>query len=164
MTSTLAPDDIYLGRAWKPYTGAVPQQVVRNTNLPAQVNAADPYLGISGATWTAGRYGEYDNTGYGANPANPDRPQLTDAQAAGYTAQTYLAGRDGWDPVAPPGGRTVAGLAQEQSSRTGDTRPITQPTPHPGRLAAFAASRLHHWAASPRARRTRCAARTAACG
>jgi pectin methylesterase-like acyl-CoA thioesterase/polygalacturonase len=128
VTSTLAPNDIYLGRAWEPYTGAVPQLVVRDTNLPAQVNAADPYLGISSATWTAGRYGEYDNTGYGANPANPDRPQLTDAQATGDTAQTYLAGGDGWDPVAPATGGTVASRAQEESSRTGDTRSVTQPT------------------------------------
>ena len=127
VTSTLAPNDIYLGRAWEPYTGAVPQLVIRNTSLPAQVNAADPYLGISGATWTAGRYGEYDNTGYGASPANPDRPQLTDAQATGYTAQTYLAGSDGWDPVVPGTGGTVASLAQEQSSRTGDTRRVSQP-------------------------------------
>jgi pectin methylesterase-like acyl-CoA thioesterase len=129
VTSTLAPNDIYLGRAWEPYAGAVPQLVIRNTNLPAQVNAADPYLGISGATWTAGRYGEYDNTGYGASPANPDRPQLTDAQATGFTAQAYLAGRDGWDPVASGTGGTVASAAQEQSSRTGDTRRITQPRP-----------------------------------
>lgn len=128
VTSTLAPNDIYLGRAWEPYTGAVPQLLVRNTNLPAQVNATDPYLGISGATWTAGRYGEYDNTGYGANPANPDRPQLTGAQATGSTAQAYLAGGDGWDPVAPATGATVASVAQQQSSRTGDTRHITQPT------------------------------------
>lgn len=67
----MAPNDIYLGRAWEPYTGAVPQLVVRDTNLPAQVNAAGPDLGISGATWTAGRYGEYGNTGYGASPAYP---------------------------------------------------------------------------------------------
>ena len=129
VTSTLAPNDIYLGRAWEPYTGAVPQLVIRNTNLPAQVNATDPYLGISGATWTAGRYGEYDNTGYGANPANPDRPQLTDAQATGYTAQSYLAGSDGWDPVGPAAGRTVASIAQQQSSAIGDTRHVSQPTP-----------------------------------
>jgi pectin methylesterase-like acyl-CoA thioesterase len=99
VTSTLGSNDVYLGRAWVPYTGAVPQLVIRNTSLPAQVNATDPYLGISGATWTAGRYGEYDNTGSGANPGNSNRPQLSAAQAASYTAQAYLAGADGWDPV-----------------------------------------------------------------
>jgi pectin methylesterase-like acyl-CoA thioesterase len=128
VTSTLAPNDIYLGRAWVPFTGAVPQLVIRNTNLPAQLNAADPYLGISGATWTAGRYGEYDNTGYGANPANTSRPQLTDAQAPSYTAQAYLAGSDGWDPVPPDTGSTVAAEALRQSSAIGDTRQVTKPS------------------------------------
>jgi pectin methylesterase-like acyl-CoA thioesterase len=128
VTSTLAPNDIYLGRAWVPFTGAVPQLVIRDTNLPAQINATDPYLGISGATFTPGRYGEYDNTGYGANPGNASRPQLTDAQAAFYTAQTYLAGSDGWDPVAPPTGKTVASVALRQSSAIGDTRQVARPS------------------------------------
>ncbi|HLH58132.1 MAG TPA: pectinesterase family protein [Streptosporangiaceae bacterium] len=132
VTSTLAPDDVYLGRAWVPYTGAVPQLTVRDTNLPPQVNATDPYLGISGATWTAGRYGEYANTGYGANPDSPSRPQLTAAAAAAGTAQAALAGSDGWDPVAPgPAGPdapgTVAQQALRQSSATGDTRRVTRP-------------------------------------
>jgi pectin methylesterase-like acyl-CoA thioesterase len=100
VTTTLAANQIYLGRAWVPYTGAVPQLVIRTTSLPSQVNTSNPYLGISGATWTAGRYFEYDNTGSGANPNKATRPQLTTAQAASYTAPTYLAGSDGWDPVA----------------------------------------------------------------
>jgi pectin methylesterase-like acyl-CoA thioesterase len=128
VTSTLAPNDIYLGRAWVPFAGAVPALVVRDTNLPPQVNATNPYLGISGATWTPGRYGEYGNTGYGANVGNSSRPQLTAAQAASDTAQAYLAGADGWDPVAPPGGRTVAGQARRQASAIGDTRQVTRPS------------------------------------
>jgi pectin methylesterase-like acyl-CoA thioesterase len=100
VTSTLAPGSVYLGRAWEPYSGAAPQLTFSETNLPAQVNATDPYLGISGATWTAGRYGEYDDTGYGANAASPERPQLTAAVAG--TPASHLAGSDGWDPVAPP--------------------------------------------------------------
>jgi pectin methylesterase-like acyl-CoA thioesterase len=100
VTTTLAANQLYLGRAWVPYTGAVPQLVIRATSLPSQVNTTNPYLGISGATWTAGRYFEYDNTGSGANPNKATRPQLASAQAASYTAQTYLAGSDGWDPVA----------------------------------------------------------------
>jgi hypothetical protein len=83
-----------------PYSGAVPQLVIRNTSLPWQVNTTNPYLGISGATWTAGRYFEYANTGPGANPGSSHRPQLTRAQASAYTARSYLAGADGWDPVA----------------------------------------------------------------
>jgi pectin methylesterase-like acyl-CoA thioesterase len=100
VTTTLAANQLYLGRAWVPYSGAVPQLVIRGTALPAQVNTTNPYLGISGATWTSGRYGEYQNTGSGANTGNSHRPQLTATQAASYTAQAYLAGSDGWDPVA----------------------------------------------------------------
>ena len=118
VTSTLAPNGIYLGRAWVPFSGAVPQLTIRDTNLPAQVNAGNPYLGISGATWTQGRSWEYDNTGYGANPANPARPQLTAAEAASYTAQTYLAGSDGWNPVVPQAGATVASQARQRDLRS----------------------------------------------
>jgi pectin methylesterase-like acyl-CoA thioesterase len=125
VTSTLAPDDIYLGRAWVPYTGAVPQLTYSETNLPAQMNVTDPYLGISGATWTAGRYGEYDDTGVGADPTNPNRPQLTAAEAG--TPASALAGSDGWDPVAPPTADTVATQALRESNGLGDTRRITQP-------------------------------------
>ena len=125
VTSTLAPNDIYLGRAWVPYTGAVPQLTFSDTNLPPQMNATDPYLGISGATWTPGRYGEYDDTGYGADPSNPDRPQLTAAQVG--TPQSHLAGEDGWDPAAPPTDNTVAAQALRTANATGDTSRITQP-------------------------------------
>ena len=133
VTSTLAPNDVYLGRAWVPYTGAVPQLVISTTNLPAQMNATDPYLGISGATFTAGRYGEYDNTGFGANPSNANRPQLTDAQAPSYTAQAYLAGADGWDPVAPPPARPRP--APPSCSPRPSATPGTSPSP-PCRLPA----------------------------
>ena len=126
VTSTLAPNTVYLGRAWAPFSGTASQLVVRNTNLPAQMFASDPYLGISGAAWTPGRYYEYDNTGYGAT-VNADRPQLTAAQAPSYTAQTYLAGSDGWDPVAPASGGTTASLALARSAQLGDTRDITAP-------------------------------------
>ncbi len=99
VTTTLGANLLYLGRAWEPYSGAAPQLVIRTTSLPSQVNTTNPYLGISSATWTKGRYFEYANTGSGANPNNANRPQLTASQAASYTAQTYLAGSDGWDPV-----------------------------------------------------------------
>lgn len=101
VSSTLGSNTVYLGRAWEPFSGTAPQLVVRDTNLPAQVNTTNPYLGISSATWTAGRYYEYDNTGAGANAKESTRPQLTSAQAANYTAYKYLAGSDGWDPVVP---------------------------------------------------------------
>ena len=128
VSSTLASNTVYLGRAWEPFTGAEPQLVVRDTSLPAQVNTTDPYLGISGATWTAGRYYEYDNTGSGANASNSTRPQLTAAQATSYTAYTYLAGTDGWDPVVSGAATTVADSAARTNARLGDTRDLAEPT------------------------------------
>jgi pectinesterase len=114
VTSSLASNTVYLGRAWKPYTDSSPQLVVRNTNLPAQVNSTNPYLGISGATWTAGRYYEYENTGYGANASESTRPQLTSSNEGTYTATKYLAGSDGWNPVVSGSATavTAAGVAQ----------------------------------------------------
>ena len=53
---------------------------------------------MSGNSWQNARFFEYRNTGAGAT-ANADRPQLTDAQAAIYTSQRYLAGADGWNPT-----------------------------------------------------------------
>jgi pectin methylesterase-like acyl-CoA thioesterase len=98
VTSSFAAGRLYLARAWKPFTSAAPQMVVRETSLPAAINTANPWTGISGATWTAGRYGEYANTGSGAT-VNSARPQLTAGSAASYTAAAYLAGGDGWNPV-----------------------------------------------------------------
>lgn len=46
----------------------------------------------------AARFREYHNTGKGAG-VGPNAPKLTDAEAADYTAQKYLAGTDGWNPV-----------------------------------------------------------------
>lgn len=98
VVSSLANGTVGLGRAWVPYSGAVPQEVVRGTVLPAAINTSAPWSGISGSGWTSGRYGEYGNTGPGAT-VNANRPQLSAAAAAQYTAQKYLAGSDGWNPV-----------------------------------------------------------------
>ncbi|MFI0898148.1 pectinesterase family protein [Streptomyces sp. NPDC020983] len=98
VTSTFAAGRLYLGRAWKPSAGMDPQMVVRETTLPAAIRTDGPWTGISGATWTQGRYGEYANTGPGAT-VNSARPQLSAANAASFTAAAYLAGGDNWDPV-----------------------------------------------------------------
>lgn len=100
VASTLAAGTVDLGRAWEPYSNVVPQEVVRNTVLPAAIVGAKPWVGISSATWTSGRYFEYQNSGAGA-VVSSNRPQLTSSAAAGYTAAAYLAGSDGWNPVAP---------------------------------------------------------------
>jgi pectin methylesterase-like acyl-CoA thioesterase len=100
VASTLAANTVYLGRAWVPSSGMVPQAVIRNTVLPAAILSSAPWTGISGATWTSGRYYEYANTGSGAT-VNSNRPQLSSSAAANYTAAKYLAGSDAWNPVAP---------------------------------------------------------------
>ncbi|MER7921847.1 pectinesterase family protein [Streptomyces sp. NPDC096057] len=98
VTSSAAADTYYLGRPWHPTADAVGQLVVRETSLPAAVKVAGPWTDMSGYSWKNARFFEYRNTGAGA-AVNSNRPQLTDSQAASYTARTYLAGTDGWNPV-----------------------------------------------------------------
>lgn len=97
VSSTAADSTFYLGRPWHAYTGASPQIVIRDTSLPAQIKSA-PWTTMDGYSFTAGRYYEYDNSGPGSGTGS-GRPQLTTAQAASYTPQTYLAGSDGWNPL-----------------------------------------------------------------
>jgi pectin methylesterase-like acyl-CoA thioesterase/polygalacturonase len=115
VNTTLANNNLFLGRAWRPNSDADPQVLFRDTVLPQAINTAGPWLGISGATWSPGRYGESGDTGpgAGASPASTVRPVLPDA-----TPQQYLAGTDGWDPVAPPTAPRPA---------IGDRRIVTEP-------------------------------------
>lgn len=95
-----APDQsFYLGRPWHPGGDptALGQVVLRDSWLPAAIKSA-PWTDMSGFSWREARFSEFNNSGPGAAPG-PDRPQLTPAQAAEYTPQTYLAGGDGWDPT-----------------------------------------------------------------
>ncbi|MFF5084246.1 pectinesterase family protein [Actinoplanes sp. NPDC000266] len=83
-----------LGRPWRPNA----QVLYRESNLSATIKTAQPWTDMSGNTWQNARFLEYRNTGSGAT-VNSNRPQLSDAQAANYTPQKYLAGSDGWNPV-----------------------------------------------------------------
>ncbi|GAB3806311.1 pectinesterase family protein [Micromonospora zhanjiangensis] len=83
-----------LGRPW----GQDAQVLYRESSLSATIKTAQPWTDMSGATWQNARFREYRNTGAGAT-VNGNRPQLTDAQAANYTPQKYLAGTDGWNPI-----------------------------------------------------------------
>ncbi|MET9619133.1 pectinesterase family protein, partial [Kitasatospora indigofera] len=83
-----------LGRPWRQDA----QVVYRESSLSNTVATAQPWTNMSTSTWQKARYFEYRNTGAGAG-VNSNRPQLTDAQAAAYTPQKYLAGSDGWNPV-----------------------------------------------------------------
>lgn len=84
----------WLGRPWEPFTGTNPQVLFRNTSLPGAISGT-PWTDMGSATWQSARFDQYGDSGSAA----ADGPQLTSSQAASYTAQKYLAGSDGWDPV-----------------------------------------------------------------
>jgi pectinesterase len=84
----------HLGRPWRPDA----QVLYRESTLDAVVRTAQPWTDMSGNLWQNARFLEYRNTGAGAG-TGANRPQLSDAQAANYTPQKYLAGSDGWNPV-----------------------------------------------------------------
>ncbi|PPK92321.1 pectin methylesterase-like acyl-CoA thioesterase [Kineococcus xinjiangensis] len=110
-TGTAPAASTHLGRPWR--QGA--QVVVRESALGAHIKGAQPWTDMGTATWQNARFREFRNTGPGAG-TGPNRPQLSDAEAAGYTPQRYLAGGDGWNPVStgwpstPDGFAAVAGL------------------------------------------------------
>jgi pectinesterase len=83
-----------LGRPW----GADAQVLFRETSLSATIKTAQPWTDMSSNSWKNARFLEYKNTGSGAT-TNSNRPQLSDAQAANYTPEKYLAGSDNWNPV-----------------------------------------------------------------
>ncbi|MEW1688330.1 pectinesterase family protein [Streptomyces sp. NPDC091265] len=88
----------YLGRPWHAGGDASldPMATFRNTTLSAAVKAA-PWTDMSGFSWKDDRFAEYRNSGPGSGPASGDRPQLTDAQAAGQETADWLGG---WTPSA----------------------------------------------------------------
>ncbi|GAA0510515.1 hypothetical protein Ade02nite_46150 [Paractinoplanes deccanensis] len=94
-----AANSIYLGRPYS--TTGQAQVVVRDSVLGAAVNVAQPWNNWDATTtWTAGRFFEYRNSGPGAAVVTAEtRPMLSDADAANYTPQKYLAGADGWNPA-----------------------------------------------------------------
>lgn len=118
---------------------------MRDTVLPAAIHTDQPWTDMGTSAWTSARFFGYHNSGPGA-VVDKNTPQLSDAQASDYTAQKYLAGTDGWNPVGgiksgggsggsgsgsgsgsggtgsgSAGGGSTAGLA------TGDSRAVSQP-------------------------------------
>ncbi|MEV6249818.1 pectinesterase family protein [Streptomyces sp. NPDC051742] len=94
----VGPGTFYLGRPWHAGGDATldPQTTVRDSVLGAAVKPT-PWTDMSGFSWKDDRFAEYRNTGPGSGPSHPDRPHLTDAQAAGQDTATWL---DGWTPTA----------------------------------------------------------------
>ncbi|WP_371670537.1 pectinesterase family protein [Streptomyces sp. NBC_00289] len=87
----------YLGRPWHAGgdTTLDPQTTVRNTSLSAAIRTT-PWTDMSGFSWKDDRFAEYGNSGAGAGTASSDRPQLTDAQAAGQEVADWLGD---WTPT-----------------------------------------------------------------
>ncbi|GKQ36962.1 pectinesterase family protein [Streptomyces sp. A012304] len=88
----------HLGRPWHAGGDASldPQTTVRNTTLSAAIKTT-PWTDMSGFSWKDDRFAEYRNTGPGAGAASGDRPQLSDAQAAGQEVADWLGD---WTPTA----------------------------------------------------------------
>lgn len=110
ITSNAPAQTFSLGRPWRGWTDGYVrngvtynsrgQVTIRNTTLPSAIRTAQPWADMSPNLWTDGRFFESANTGDGAAIPNPAmRPQLTAEQEAASTAQAYLAGTDGWNPV-----------------------------------------------------------------
>lgn len=100
VVSTASFDSMYLGRPWHNVPEAHPQAVVRNTLVSPAVNDQHPWTSmVPEYPWSWARFKEYKNSGLGAGAGGENAPRLTDAEALEYTAQKYLAGTDGWNPV-----------------------------------------------------------------
>ncbi|UUU33001.1 pectinesterase family protein [Streptomyces sp. CA-210063] len=98
-SSGVPNDSYFLGRPWHNSPDAWPQAVVRDTELDYMIKETQPWTDMMpDYHWQQARFREYHNFGKGAG-VGPNAPKLTDAEAADYTAQKYLAGTDGWNPV-----------------------------------------------------------------
>ncbi|MGI5483434.1 pectinesterase family protein [Streptomyces lavendofoliae] len=88
----------HLGRPWHPSGNpdAVGQVLIRETELPAAIKSS-PWTDMGGFSWRDARFGEYRTYGPGA-AVTPDRPQMSDTDAARHEVADYLAGPDGWAP------------------------------------------------------------------
>jgi pectinesterase len=96
-----AAQTVALGRCWHPSssTSASGQVLVRDSSLGGHIRQAGAWQDMSGFSWKTCRFNEYNNSGSGKSAGTSDRPQLSASTAANYTAQKYLAGSDGWNPV-----------------------------------------------------------------
>jgi len=101
-TSDAPAGSVFLGRPWHPSQdpAAVGQTIIRESVIGPHIGPA-AWSDFGTWPWREARFAEYRNFGQGAI-VSPDRPQLTRAEAARYTAATYLRGTDDWHPEAYP--------------------------------------------------------------
>jgi len=100
-TDSAAAGTVALGRCWHPggSTSASGQVLIRDSSLGSHIRQSGAWQDMSGFSWKTCRFNEYANSGSGATNGTSDRPQLSSSTAASSTAQKYLAGSDGWNPV-----------------------------------------------------------------
>jgi pectinesterase len=101
LTGPSAARTVALGRCWHAggAADAIGQVLVRDSVLGGHIRQAGAWQDMGGFSWKTCRFNEYNNTGAGATTGTGDRPQMSGTTAANYTAQKYLAGTDGWNPV-----------------------------------------------------------------
>jgi len=101
LSSPAASQTVALGRCWHAggASDAIGQVLVRDSALGGHIRQAGAWQDMSGFSWKTCRFTEYNNSGAGASQGTSDRPQMSASTAANYTAQKYLAGADGWNPV-----------------------------------------------------------------
>ncbi|GAA1817164.1 pectinesterase family protein [Luedemannella flava] len=100
LTGATTAATVYLGRPWHPSNdpNAVGQVLFRDTWLGGHIRP-DAWSDFSGGwSWRDARFFEHRTRGPGA-VVSDDRPQLPADQVAEFTAEKYLAGTDGWDPL-----------------------------------------------------------------
>ncbi|MEU4423467.1 pectinesterase family protein [Actinoplanes sp. NPDC024001] len=97
-TSDAPAGSVFLGRPWHPGNdpGAIGQTIIRESSIGAHIPPT-AWSDFGTWPWADARFAEYRNYGPGAHRC-ADRPQLTAAEAAGYTATTFLRGADDWAP------------------------------------------------------------------
>jgi len=98
LTSDAPAGTVFLGRPWHPSNdpNAIGQTLIRDSWIGAHIGSL-AWSDFGTWPWRDARLAEYNNRGPGAI-ASPDRPQLTDAEAAAYTMAAFLRGADGWRP------------------------------------------------------------------
>lgn len=96
--SQAARRTVHLGRPWHPSgdPAAIAQVLVRNSYLGAHIKET-PWTDMSGFSWRDARFHEYQNSGPGS-ARSADRPQMSNEQAASFTASHYFRGQDWWQP------------------------------------------------------------------
>lgn len=95
LTSSNTKDGIYLGRPWRDYG----RTVFLETQMDAQVRPEGWHHWLPEREKTA-FLAEYRSSGPGAKMADRVKwsHQLSDAEAAAFSTETFLKGKDGWDP------------------------------------------------------------------